>query len=145
MAAPTMARAASGENPWGAFSDRQSKCYAQNRRSYSPKLYETILDFHKSTGGRLQSLVDVGCGPGVAVRDLAEHFSTAVGLDSSEGMIDAAREMGGSAASGPIRFELSAAEELGTSLSGNPILPDGSVDLIIAANSAHYFDQAKFW
>lgn len=127
------------ENPWGSFSSEQGKAYSRNRRSYAPKLYEIVLNFHRSTGGRLQSLVDVGCGPGVAVRDLGRYFETAIGLDASQGMIDTARSIGGSAASGPIQYTLSKAEDM------NDLLPHGTVDLIIAANSAHYFDHARFW
>lgn len=131
-------------NPWGAFSAQQGKSYAQNRRSYSPKLYDSIVDFHKATGGQLKSLLDVGCGPGVAVRDLGPLFTTAVGIDPSRGMVDTARSLGGSCAGpAPIRFEVSSAEELGCNLASR--IPDGSVDLIVAANSAHYFCMERFW
>lgn len=133
------------ENPWGRFSAKQAKEYANNRRSYSQKLYDTVLEFHKSTGGGFESLVDLGCGPGVAIRDLGRQFSTAVGLDPSQGMIDIARSLGGSAAAGPIKFEPCSAEQLEPSLLRKMGISDGGVDLMIAANSAHYFDPEQFW
>ncbi|POS73958.1 methyltransferase domain-containing protein [Diaporthe helianthi] len=133
------------ENPWGKFSATQAKEYANNRRSYSQNLYDTVLEFHKTTGGGFESLVDVGCGPGVAVRDLGPQFTTAVGLDPSQGMIDIAQSLGGSAASGPIIFEPCAAEQLEPSLLRKIGISGGGVDLIIAANSAHYFDPKQFW
>lgn len=132
-------RPAPAANPWGGFSTQQGKSYAQNRRSYSSKLYGGIIDFHKATGGQLASLLDVGCGPGVAVRDLGPLFTTAVGIDPSPGMVDSARSLGGGMAN--VRFEVSSAEELG----GPELVPDGSVDLIVAANSAHYFSMERFW
>lgn len=143
--AATVSRTPVAENPWGRFSENQAKIYAQNRRSYSQRLYDTVLDFHQETGGGLTSLVDVGCGSGVAVRDLARRFTTAVGFDPSQGMIDTARSLGGSTASGPIRFELCAAEKLEHSLFKDAETAGGGADLIIAANSAHYFNPTQFW
>jgi SAM-dependent methyltransferase len=143
--AATIAITQTSENPWGKFSERQAKEYAHNRRSYSQKLYDAVLEFHKMTGGGFESLVDVGCGPGVAVRDLGRRFTTAVGLDPSQGMIDTARSLGGSAASSPIIFERCAAEQLEPSMLKKAGIPGGGVDLIIAANSAHYFEPKQFW
>ena len=42
-----------------------------------------------------------------------------------------------------IRFEVSTAEELGANL--DPPIQDGSIDLITAANAAHWFDMSSFW
>lgn len=59
-------------------------------------------------------------------------------------MIATARSMGGeSGSSAPIRFEVSTAESLGQALS--PAVPDASVDLITAANAAHWFDMPGFY
>ena len=59
-------------------------------------------------------------------------------------MIKHARELAGqTATSQPIRFELSTAEDLGWHLS--PPIADSSVDLIIAATAAHWFDMSRFW
>jgi len=132
------------EKTFSSYNQEQGKAYALARRNYSPKVYETIIDHHTSTGGKLDLLLDVGCGPGLAARSLAPHFTHVVGLDPSDGMLATARSLGGTTSgSEPIRYEVSSAEELGANLA--PPIADGSVDLITAANSAHWFDMSGFW
>jgi SAM-dependent methyltransferase len=132
-----------------SFTPSQGANYAQYRRDYHASLYQSILTYHTSTGGgQFSTLLDVGCGPGIATRSLAPLFNTAVGIDPSEGMISTARSLvGGGAATStsqqPIRFEVSSAEDLGANLS--PPVEDGSVDLIVAATAAHWFDMPSFW
>ncbi|KAJ5948864.1 hypothetical protein N7454_002171 [Penicillium verhagenii] len=133
------------EETFSKFNKEEGKAYAQGRPDYSPKLYQYVIDAHTSTGGQFNTLLDVGSGPGNAARALSPHFAHAIGLDPSEGMVTAARSLGGtSSTSEPIRFEVSTAEQLGTSLPNQPI-QDSSVDLITAANAAHWFDMAQFW
>src|SRR6187402_1485133 len=132
------------EKTFSSYTQEQGAAYAQNRRGYHPNLYKTILDRHTSTGGQLETVLDVGCGPGIAVRALAQHFTHAIGLDPSEGMIKNARLLAGtSSTSEPIRFEISTAEDLGWHLS--PPVEDSSIDLITASTAAHWFDMARFW
>lgn len=132
------------EKTFSTYNREQGKTYAKVRRDYHPSLYQLVLDHHTSTGGRLDTLVDVGCGPGLAIRGLAPKFTHAIGVDPSEGMIETARSLGGtSSTSLPIRYEISTAEDLGSNLS-EPI-KDGTVDLIIASNAAHWFDMSRFW
>jgi len=132
------------EKTFSSYTQDQGANYAQNRPGYHPELYKTIIDHHTSTGGQLDTLLDIGCGPGTAARALAPHFAHAIGLDPSEGMIQNARSLAGaSSTSEPIRFEISTAEELGGNLS--PPIQDSSVDLITAATAAHWFDMARFW
>ncbi|ORY63281.1 S-adenosyl-L-methionine-dependent methyltransferase [Pseudomassariella vexata] len=132
------------ETTFRSFTNEQGANYAQNRKSYSYKLFELLIKHHISTGGQLDTVLDVGCGPGIATHDVASHFEHVIGLDPSEGMIATARSLGGSSKSSePIRFELSTAEELGSNLD-QPIAA-GSVDLITAATAAHWFDMSKFW
>jgi trans-aconitate 3-methyltransferase len=136
----------SAEKTFSAYTQDQGANYAQNRRGYHPNLYKTIIDHHTSTGGQLNTLLDVGCGPGTAARALAPQFAHAIGLDPSEGMISNARVLAGASstsASEPIRFEISTAEDLGWHLS--PPVEDSSVDLIVASTAAHWFDMARFW
>ncbi|KAK9370771.1 S-adenosyl-L-methionine-dependent methyltransferase [Lipomyces kononenkoae] len=132
----------SEEETFRAYTQTQGKTYATGRPGYSPELFKIIIDHHTSTGGQLDTVVDVGCGTGQATRDLAPYFANAIGLDPSEGMIGTARASAESATS-PIRFEVSAAEALGTDL--EPPIADGSVDLLTAATAAHWFDMARFW
>ncbi|KAK1996014.1 methyltransferase domain-containing protein [Colletotrichum falcatum] len=132
------------EKTFRAFTEAQAASYARGRPGYHRSLYDQICDHHTSTGGRLDALLDVGCGPGTVTRELGPRFARAIGLDPSEGMIAAARSLGGvSSTSEPIRFDVSPAEELGSALS--PAVPDASVDLITAATAAHWFDMPAFW
>ena len=138
------AAAGTSEKTFSAYNKDQGKVYAQIRRKYHPSVYQSILDHHTSIGGQLDTLLDVGCGPGIATQGLAPRFAHAIGLDPSEGMIATARSLGGvTASSETIRYEVSTAEELGLDLS--PPIQDDSIDLIIAANAAHWFDIERFW
>ncbi|KAI1140321.1 S-adenosyl-L-methionine-dependent methyltransferase [Hypoxylon sp. FL0543] len=132
------------ETTFKSYKPEQGAAYAQARVGYNADLYQYIVDHHTSTGGRLDTVLDVGTGPGIAARGLAPHFAHVIGIDASEGMITTARSIGGvSSTSEPIRYEVSTAEELGSNL--NPPIPDSSVDLITAATAAHWFNMAGFW
>lgn len=132
-------QATRNDSTFRAYSSEQANEYAQRRGGYPPALIDQILQHHTSTGGQLGTLLDLGCGPGNSTRDLAIHFSRAIGLDPSSSMISAARSVGGSCKSGqPIEFRVGEAEFCSD-------IPDGSVDLITAATSAHWFDMAAFW
>lgn len=129
----------SQESTFRSYSPSSSKFYASLRRKYHPTVYQTILAHHKSTGGQLDHVLDVGCGPGLATQDLAPRFTHATGLDAGESMIAVARSLGlQTASSEPVRFEVSTAE----AMEG---VEDESVDLITAANAAHWFDLPAFW
>lgn len=132
------------EKTFRKFSHQQGAEYAQHRRDYHPKLYQSLVDHHTSTGGQFDTLLDVGCGPGLAARALAPHFRHVIGIDPSEGMLNSAITLGGeSASSEPIRFEVSSAETLGSELS--PPIADGSVDLLVVSTAAHWFNMPLFW
>lgn len=136
--------AATSEKTFSSFTKDQGANYAKNRGGYRPSLYKTIIDYHTSTGGSLDTLLDIGCGPGTVARELGPQFAHIIGLDPSEGMINNARDLVGvSPTSESIRFEISTAEDLGWHLS--PPVKDSSVDLITAATAAHWFDMARFW
>jgi SAM-dependent methyltransferase len=132
------------ETTFRALTETQGANYAKNRRDYHPDVYQAIIDYHTSTGGQLGTVLDVGSGPGTAVRSLAPIFTHAIGIDPSPGMITTARALGGATAtSDPIRFEVAGAEDLGSLLS--PPVPENGVDLITAAVAAHWFDMPAFW
>ncbi len=119
------------EKTFRAYTSEQGAAYAEHRHGYHPNFYRLIVDHHTSTGGTPDTILDVGCGPGTAVRGLAPHFAHAIGIDPSEGMITTARSLGGASSTGePIRFTVSTAE----ALEG---IADGSVDLLTVATAAH--------
>ncbi|KAK5069684.1 hypothetical protein LTR70_010721 [Exophiala xenobiotica] len=134
----------STEKTFRSYNQEQGKAYAQIRLDYHPSVYQAIIDHHLSTDGQLGTLLDVGCGPGTAAYCLASRFAHTIGIDPSEGMIATARSLGDAkSTSEPVRFEVSTAEELGRKLS--PPIKDHSIDLITAANAAHWFDMSRFW
>lgn len=132
------------EKTFTNYSKEQADKYANARPAYSQELYKVITEHHTTTGGKLDTVLDVGCGPGLATRDIAKHFAHAIGVDAGQSMIEKARQLGGQTnTSEPIRYEVTGAEQLGSNLS--PPIPDSSIDLITAANAAHWFDMAGFW
>lgn len=132
------------EKTFSSYNQAQGQKYGDIRPDYSPGVYKAVMDLHISTGGQTETLVDVGCGPGLAARGLSSHFTNVIGLDPSSGMIATARSKEGVSLSGaPIRFEVSSAEDLGASLS--PPIANSSIDLITASNAAHWFDMPRFW
>jgi len=89
-----MEETSSEEQTFKQYTPAQAKAYAANRGGYHDRLFNVILDHHKSTGGSFHALLDVGCGPGNATRPLAKHFEVAYGLDPSPEMINVASEIG---------------------------------------------------
>ena len=84
----------SEERTFKNYTSEQAKTFAAHRGSYNDKLFNVILDHHRSTGGSFGTLLDVGCGPGNSIRSLAKHFDAAHGLDPSPEMINVAKMVG---------------------------------------------------
>lgn len=137
-----MAASTREEKTFRAYTSSDAEKYARHRQQYSDALYQSIYSYHLSTGGKLDTVVDLGCGPGTATLKLAETFNTTIGLDPSEGMISAARALiNEKGPNGPVvRFDVSTAENISSELT-----PDGSVDLITAATCAHWFNLDLFY
>lgn len=115
-----------------SYSSQQAAGYASARKQYPPALIKFLLDHHRATGGETGEVLDVGCGPGNATRDLAPHFDVAFGADPGEAMIQTATELGGTTATGaPIQYRVCSAEELDTIKE----IEHGSVDMITAATA----------
>ena len=121
-----------------SYSTAQAQEYARRRGGYPPRLIDEIVYLHAQIGGALDSLLDLGCGPGSATRDLATHFNNATGIDPSAEMVTSAKAIGGDARASPIQFLRGEAEVCAD-------IPDQSIDLITAATSAHWFDMERFW
>jgi predicted TPR repeat methyltransferase len=103
--------------------------YSESRLSYPQPLYDAVLRHHAETGGGFDFLLDVGCGPGNATRDLSPSFAHAAGFDAGDEMIQAARWLGGKTGSGEeVGFHVSPAEKIAET----DAVPPGSVDLLTA-------------
>lgn len=112
------------------YTTEQAKRYAAHRLSYPSKLYETVTSHHEKTGGQFGLVLDLGCGPGNATRNIAAYFEDAIGCDAGPAMIETAREMGGKAKSGrDIRWVAGSGEEF---IKLDEV-EEGSVDLITVA------------
>jgi trans-aconitate 3-methyltransferase len=122
--------------------------YLQHRPGYSDNIIYLVISQHTSSGGGLNLVLDVGCGPGNATRSLAPHFEHAIGADPGQSMIEAARTVPSTTKSGdPVNYEVCAAEALSGLKALKQFSDDGlnSVDLITAATAAHWFEMPRFW
>ena len=101
--------------------------YARYRPDYPGELARFLAEV--APNRRLA--VDAGCGNGQFTRQLAEHFEAVIGVDPS------ADQIAHAAVDARIRYEVAPAEAL-------PVA-DRSVDLITAAQAAHWFDLPRFY
>lgn len=81
-------------------------------------------------------MLDLGCGHGLISRAMSPHFSTILATDPSPGMVKQAQS---STQEKNITFRQGSAEDLGL------IDKDGSVDMAVAGQAAHWFDYSKVW
>lgn len=95
------------------YTTDQASDYAVGRLGYTDTLIDFVLNYHRSTNGATECVLDVGCGPGTATQKLAPHFDLAYGVDPGKSMITTATSLGGNARNGaPIIYKLSAAEDI---------------------------------
>jgi len=122
------------------------------RSSYPRALLDHVVAFldrtpPTATPTAPPTLVDLGCGPGLSTFDWlnlpssassSPRFSRIIGVDPSQGMVTAARDIladrGGPPPSADIRFEVARGDHLAH------VVADESVDLAIAGQAAHWFD-----
>ncbi|KAM4060341.1 methyltransferase [Hirsutella rhossiliensis] len=107
--------------------------YAAARPSYPASLFKTVLAHHND--GPKGFLLDLGCGHGLVAREMSPRFDRVMGVDMSAGMIKQASSMTDDANT---TFRQGGAEDLS-------FVPDGSVDMAVAGQSAHWFDYARAW
>ncbi|KAK4202943.1 S-adenosyl-L-methionine-dependent methyltransferase [Triangularia verruculosa] len=133
------------EQTFRSYGKEEGEHYAKRRPDYHPSVYQAIINHHTYTGGKLDTLLDVGCGPGShAIRALAPQFQHAIGIDPGEGMIEAAKTLLSTEpiltkTSESIQFKVGSAEHL------EEIVPNDGVDLLTASHAAHWFDMPVFW
>lgn len=92
-----------------------------------------MLAYHR---GPSRTALDLGTGHGLVARELSPHFQRVLASDPSAGMIREARQL--STGFPNITFHQERAEDC-------PFAADAQVDLVTAAQSAHWFDYAKLW
>ena len=109
--------------------------YASFRPSYPQRLYDIILGYHE---GPRHLLLDLGTGHGLICRSFANVFDEVVGTDPSEGMIKQARSTTKKDEYPNLDFVQASAESL-------PSVEDGSVDMVVAGQAAHWFDCPKMF
>lgn len=101
--------------------------YAAYRPAYPPALAAWLAAIAPATDEAL----DVGCGSGQLALLLAEHFRHVSATDPS------AEQIARAAPHARIDYRVASAEMSG--------LPDASVDLLTAAQAAHWFDLPAFF
>ncbi|MFD2796430.1 class I SAM-dependent methyltransferase [Promicromonospora vindobonensis] len=102
---------------------------ARTYQDARPPYPSLVADFVRRRVGRVRTAADVGCGTGLSTTVVRLMADEVVGVEPDHAMLSVARGHHGSA----IRLQLGSAERTG--------LPDSSVDLIVAASSAEWFDQ----
>ncbi|KAI1470314.1 S-adenosyl-L-methionine-dependent methyltransferase [Daldinia caldariorum] len=111
-----------------------AKAYAAFRPAYPPSLFRTVLNYHQLPA-HSGTLLDLGCGHGLIARSLSPHFKSVLAIDPSAGMIAQAKQ---TTTDPTVTFRQGGAEDL-------RFLSDGSVDMAVAGQAAHWFDYGKVW
>jgi SAM-dependent methyltransferase len=106
---------------FSAFAER----YAEYRPTYPAALVELLASLT-----RPDTAWDVGCGSGQLTIALAERFARVIATDPSE------RQLAAAPVHPRVEYRRVPAEDSG--------LADASVDLIVAAQAAHWFDWPRF-
>lgn len=109
--------------------------YAAFRPSYPPIVFKTVLAYHS---GPSRFLLDLGCGHGLISRELSPSFTRVVAIDPSPSMIAQAKSSTSSSKYPNIEFKQASAEDLG-------FIEDGTLDMVVAGQAAHWFDYTKVW
>ncbi|MFD1259936.1 class I SAM-dependent methyltransferase [Entomomonas asaccharolytica] len=107
--------------------EQGGKEYARFRPEYPAEL----VAFLASVVPAKKIAVDVGCGNGQLTKQLAQYFSTVVGIDPSASQIDNAIPHE------HVSYYCASAEQIP--------LTDNCANLITAAQAAHWFDLLKFY
>ncbi|RDW58162.1 putative trans-aconitate 3-methyltransferase [Coleophoma cylindrospora] len=106
--------------------------YATFRPVYSGAFYQKVFTYHR---GPKALCLDLGTGHGVIARELSKDFTNVLAIDPSLSMIAEAKS---STPQPNITFRTGTAEEL-------EFVQDGSLDMVVAGQAAHWFDYRKVW
>jgi SAM-dependent methyltransferase len=104
-----------------------AKAYAKYRPDYPAELFQYLA----SLTPQRQVALDCATGSGQAALGLAEHFSLVVASDGSVSQLQNAEQHPN------VKYIANLAEQ--------PALRDGTVDLVVSAQAAHWFNHERFY
>lgn len=104
-----------------------ASAYARYRPDYPTELF----DYLATLAPQRDLALDLATGSGQAAAGLAKHFSLVVASDGSVSQLQSAEQHPN------VAYIANFAEQ--------PALRDGTVDLMVAAQAAHWFDHARFY
>jgi SAM-dependent methyltransferase len=113
-----------------AFKDHFSAGSA-DYAAYRPTYPRALVDFLADASPATDLALDCGCGTGQLSVLLAGRFARVIATDASAKQIESAEPRSG------VEYRVAAAETSG--------LPNGSADLVVAAQAAHWFDLPAFY
>lgn len=106
--------------------------YAQHRPDYPAAAIQAIIE--RAGLGASSTVVDVGCGTGIASRQFAAAGMRVIGVDPNFDMLREARDATLSTHETPPEYRQGRAEATG--------LRDNCTDLVVSAQAFHWFDPA---
>lgn len=113
-----------------AFKDHFSTRSA-DYAAYRPTYPRALVDFLAEAAPARALALDCGCGTGQLSVMLAERFERVIATDASAKQVEQAERHP------RVEYRVAPAEASG--------LPDASVDLVVAAQAAHWFDLPAFY
>jgi ubiquinone/menaquinone biosynthesis C-methylase UbiE len=112
--------------PWSRLKSEAYSLFGRNPKSN--RLVPSIAELEPA-----HAVLDVGCGPGAAVRAAAGRVTRAVGIDRSEAMVEIARRR--SRRLDNVEFETGGAEEIP--------FADGSFDRVWTIHAFHHWEDQE--
>lgn len=109
--------------PWSRLKSEIYALFGRNPRTN--KMIATIAGLQAD-----HVVLDIGCGPGAAVRNAAPRVQRAIGVDRAEAMVEIARRR--SSGHTNVEFHVASAEELP--------FPDHSIDVAWTIHAFHHWE-----
>ncbi len=104
----------------------QASAYRRHRPGYPPALFDYLIKLCPAR----ELAWDCGCGNGQAALDLAAHFRQVLATDPSP------QQLAEAGTRPNVQYRVAAETD--------PLIPFASVDLVTAAQAAHWFDAVRF-
>ncbi|HZE05384.1 MAG TPA: methyltransferase domain-containing protein [Solirubrobacteraceae bacterium] len=120
------------ESPGRPFAGDTASFYARYRRAYPPELISRLREFSRGGRGRL---LDLGCGTGQLLLQLAGFFEQAVGIDPEPDMLREARRIAHEQQLANTEWMTGGSTDLRTL---EPVL--GRFDLVTIGTAFHFMD-----